>query len=147
MDSPKIIDLGVVVSVSDDGVATLLDDDGYEATMTQWPVLLTVGMRVTMVPCDDEFSNGLRMPERLGLMAGFLVPTGVRERCFQPFFEDLRADRAEKIARTSTRRVKRWIECCFYFRLVVTVIQSLVCYLGDLLAKVAPFIRALFFKG
>jgi len=85
-------------------------------------------------------------PENIGRLLSYLVPRMVRAKCFEPFLEDLKADRAEKVARTASRRVKRWIECCFYFRLVVTVIQSLVCYLGDLLAKIAPFIRALFFR-
>ncbi len=86
-------------------------------------------------------------PERIAHLVGFLVPRLVRAKCYEPFLEDLKADRAERIARTGSPRVRRWIEFCFYFRLAVTVLQSLVCYLGDLVAKIAPFIRALFFKG
>lgn len=145
MDSPKVIDLGVVVSISDDGVATLLDLDGFTTTVERCTIPLSVGMKITMTPVEEEESAG--RPERLALLAGFLVPPSVRLKCFEPFFEEMKEDRLEKIARTGSRGVKRWIEFCFYFRWAVTVLQSLVCYLGDLLAKLAPFIRALFFKG
>lgn len=85
--------------------------------------------------------------ERLGQLLSFLVPRKTRIECFEPFFEDLKADRLEKLARSGSRGVKRWIELCFYFRLCVTVVQSLGCYLGETLSKIAPFIRALFFKS
>lgn len=86
-------------------------------------------------------------PTMLGKLLSFLVPRRVREECFEPFFEDLKADCLENLARTGSRGVKRWIEFCFYFRLCITVVQSLVCYLGELLSKLAPLIRAVFFKG
>ena len=86
-------------------------------------------------------------PEFVGELLGFLVPRKTRQDSFEPFFEDLKADRLEKMARSQSRGVKRWIEFCFYFRLCVTVVESLVCYLGDLVSKLAPFIRSLFVKG
>lgn len=107
-----------------------------------------VGFMILVVQWWRSRSERPRLsPESFGALLGMLVPRSIRARCFEPFLEDLKADRAEKTARTASRRVKRWIEFCFYFRLAVTVVQSLVCYLGDLVAKIAPFIRALFFKG
>jgi hypothetical protein len=87
-------------------------------------------------------AQSIPSPELLGKLLGFLVPVTVRVRCFDPFFEDLKADRLEKLARSGSRGVKCWIEFTFYWRLCVTVVNSLVCYLGDTLLKVA-----LFFKG
>jgi hypothetical protein len=86
-------------------------------------------------------------PEDIGRLLGFLVPRIIRNKCFEPYFEDLKADRLEKLARKGSRGVKRWIDFCFYLRLCVTVVQSLFCYLGETLSKLAPFIRALFFKS
>ena len=86
-------------------------------------------------------------PEFVGELVSILVPAKTRKECFEPYFEDLKGDRLKKIARSRSRFVKRWIEFCFYFRLSVTVVQSLVCYLGESLAKIAPVLRALFFRG
>jgi hypothetical protein len=86
-------------------------------------------------------------PDGLGKLLGYLVPRKIRKACFEPFLEDLKVDRLEKIAATRSRVENGWIEFCFYLRLAVTVLQSLVCYLGDLLAKIAPYLRALIFKS
>jgi hypothetical protein len=54
----------------------------------------------------DEYVRRLELenftksaPERLGKLLSMLVPRTIRERCFQPYFEDLKADRLEKISR------------------------------------------------
>lgn len=80
--------------------------------------------------------------EKLGHLISFLVPRKTRRECFDPFFEDLKADRLEDLPHSGSRSVKCWIEITFYWRLCIAVLNSLVCYLGDTLLKVA-----LFFKG
>lgn len=115
------------------GMATHLVREGFSELFANGRTSGNEGFKIT--------------PDGLGRLFSFLVPRKTRAECFEPFFEDLKADRLEKIARKPSRRVKRWIEFCFYFRLCVTVVQSLGCYLTDALSKVAPFIRALFFRG
>ncbi len=78
---------------------------------------------------------------------GFLLPRKIRRDVFEPFFEELKEDRLEELAVSGSKAVKHWIGCCFYFRLLVTFLQSLLCWAGDVVGKAAPFLKGLFFKG
>ena len=85
--------------------------------------------------------------ERLGELVGFLLPRRIRKQAFEPFFEEMKADRLEAASSARSFAAKAWVEFCFHFRLLVTFVQSLLCWFGDILSKMSPVFKWLLGGG
>ncbi|MGC4017500.1 MAG: hypothetical protein QM755_23745 [Luteolibacter sp.] len=84
--------------------------------------------------------GGIR-PERLFTYLQFLLPKRVRERYFEPYLEELKEDRILALQAQPSAFGRRFIEACYYFRLALALLRSFACIIGDLLAKLAPFLK------
>lgn len=79
-------------------------------------------------------------PERVGDFIGYLLPRGIRESAFNPYFEELKEDRLERKAKAKSASLEIIIEIFFYFRLTVSFLDSLRVWL---LSPVSKMISAL----
>ena len=83
----------------------------------------------------------LPTPESAGRIMGFLLPRAIRERCFEPYFEELKLDRIEKRQHVKGRLANGLVEGMFYLRLLGTYIASLWCAVGGFFAKLSPVLK------
>jgi hypothetical protein len=72
-------------------------------------------------------------PEKLGHILAFFLPKKIRERCFTPFFEELKEDRVKANAAQTSLGPKVLIEIGFLWRLGWSFFCSLVCMLRELI--------------
>lgn len=80
-------------------------------------------------------------PERTGLLLSFLIPRKIRQNAFEPYFEELKEDRLFAKGKVHSKAGKCWVEFCFYFRLIIAFLQSLICWVREILAKASPILK------
>jgi hypothetical protein len=80
-------------------------------------------------------------PEKLGLLASFLLPRKIRQTSFEPYFEELKEDRLEARLKIHSCAGRMWVEFCFYLRLFVALLQSFGCWFKDIASKASPLLK------
>jgi hypothetical protein len=89
-------------------------------------------------PLKPKFQLG---PEKISILLSFFLPRKIRQTSFEPYMEELKEDRLEARRKIHSQTGKVWVEFCFYFRLIVAFLQSLVCWARDFLSKASPILK------
>lgn len=85
-------------------------------------------------------------PESIGELIQFFLPPKIRKECFEPYFEELKEDRIIAAALAKSPCYKFWVEVAFLFRLVITFLQSFVCWFWKIF-PLGEILRSIFKTG
>lgn len=97
------------------------------------------------IPLGIKIIDALNdFPDSLGRFIGYLLPKRIRERVFEPVFEELKEDRLETMTRYQMPLLHIVLGFAFGFRICTAYCQSLLCWICIPFEKIAPIFRAFF---